>query len=93
MDLGMSAVKKHGLGTVAGDHCLLQKFEESVQREAVEELKNGSPLSEFWRKGAPCDSIEEDIPDGIEMSLPNGHVILCRHKVVAINLEFLDLIF
>ena len=93
MDLAVRAVFKNHFGIFSQQQLFVEPVEEPVQREPVEVLIDSTPVSEFIRQRAPCASIAQEIPQGVEVFIKRCCPSARRHNVVASGAPLLALIF
>lgn len=93
MDLDVRAVINRRLGLVPVNHFILQEIKEAIMGESVEELIDREPGAEITWQGAPCASVEQQIPKAVEMIIPIALSAASMHNSVVKMPEFLELIF
>ena len=93
MDLAVSAVFIDHFGVPSQQQLFVEPVEKSAQREPVEVLIGGKPVSEFVRQRAPRTAVAQQIPHGVEVFIDGGKPTACRHNVVVSRAPPLALIF
>ena len=93
VDLAVCAVFKNNFGIPSQQQLLVEPVKECVQREPVEVLVDGNPVSEFIRQGAPRTPVAQEIPQGVEVFVEGRSPPACRHNVVVSGAPLLNLIF